>query len=313
MILYFCSSIPAVLKINGKYYARLSSDWVKFELDCELPFIEVCFLYSAQKSLCFFPDQDFLLSPPKDVIVTDLSGGLVIQFSPVVSNPTFKVLSQIKENDLVATVFNENGLKISIETPSSFFADCLPLTADNAAVSRFSLDGYDFIAVSFEGKEKTLFVYSLYPEVRCVFTRKVYSFSLDNGFFTTENFLDIAKHQVTSFWTFDGANFKEKDRKITCAKTVDPKKLPLAILPYAFLEELLVGGDVLPFVCGTVKENAQKLKEFLGEYIGVFPPPEFKDISLVGLIYNNGNNKYKAQYLTFEFTDNLISNVKKAD
>jgi hypothetical protein len=149
--------------------------------------------------------------------------------------------------------------------------------------------------------------------VRCVFTRKVCSFSTDGAFCTTESYLDIAKHQVTSYWTFDGINLKEKDRKVTSQKPIDPKKLPQSILPYAFLEELLVGGDVLPFVCGTVKENAQKLKEFLGEFIGVFPPPEFKDISLVGIIYNQGKNTYKAQYLCFEFTNNLISNVKKAD
>jgi hypothetical protein len=139
----------------------------------ELPFIEVCFLSNAQKNFCFFPDNEFLSSPPSEVFVTDLLGGFLVQFSPTFPPHTFNVLSQLKENDLIATVFNENGLKISIETPSSFFADSFSLTADNATVSRFSLDGYDFIAASFDGKEKTLFIYSLSPEVRCVFTRKV--------------------------------------------------------------------------------------------------------------------------------------------
>ena len=83
------------------------------------------------------------------------------------------------------------------------------------------------------------------------------------------------------------------------------------LVPYAMLEELLVGGNVKPYLTGTVLENCDKLPSFFGDFIGVMPPPFFRNSQEVGLIYKNATNKYTVEYFTFEYTEKKLSGIKK--
>ena len=72
-----------------------------------------------------------------------------------------------------------------------------------------------------------------------------------------------------------------------------------------------MGGCVDSFLCENVKKNADKLKAYLGEFIGVIPPPIFRRPDEVGVVLGDGNG-YKVDYFTFDFERGKICNIKKS-
>lgn len=311
MYYYFSCDYPAAIKFNGIYYGVISETVKSIRIDGKLPLVEICPLSPNENQLTFIPDENFIYSPPEGVLVTDLDGGYLIKILKNYRVGDFSVLCQQKFPNLVATVFIENGLKISIETPGNFFADTLDFFASDASIIRFSLSSSDFVAVVLSGKEKLLTVYSIKDKIQKVFSRTVCDFSSDGGFYTTEHFSDIAKHTVFSEWQYSDFKFIQINKSVKRSENFVIPDLPDKILPFAFLEELLVGGCVDDFLDDNLKENSDKLKEYLGEFIGIMPPPVFRQIDEIGLVYCLKKNKYNVKYCTFEIKDKKIVNIKK--
>ena len=314
MYFYFSSSFPSAIKFNGIYYG-LIQDTVKvcnFD-DGFTPFIEICPLDNSGAQLNFLPDNEFLSAPPDGVSVTDLRGGYLLQFSKRCKFNDFAVICQEKFTDALATVYSENGVKISIETKTDFFVETINLDILSAKIKKFHLNGGNFLSVLLGENSGWLLVYSIDGKIRKVFSREIDGFCLDNGFSTIEVFKDMAKHKIETEWQFDGENLTVKSKNITCTPSFNKDDLPISLIPFAFLEDFLVGANITDYLAEKLKQNADKLKAYLGDYIGVMPPPIFRKIDQVGLIYPDGKNKYKVDYCTFEFKDKNISNIKKLD
>ncbi len=313
MYFYFSSDYPAALKLNGGYFGVIENSVKACNIDLSSPtLVEVCPLTSDGAPVNLLLDDKFN-GIARDCLVTDLKGGYLIKFCASPRDSEFKVFAQKKFDDACVTIFNDNGLKVSIETHSDFFADNLPLRCDSAEIIRFNLDGESLLAIAVKTEQTVLYSYSLNGGVRKLFERHVENFSFDGGFVTTEKFTDMAKHKVVSEWGFQTGALKEKNRTVTNADGFDGCNLPKPLLPFAFLEELLVGGDVSGYITGNVRKNADKLSGFFGKFLGVMPPPVFREIDQVGLVYDNGNGGYYVDYFTFEFESGKISNIKKCD
>lgn len=314
MYYYFYSTFDCVLIINGIYYGNISQciKPIKFD-DKTPPFIQVCSLSPHENSVNILLNQEFFTCPPQNVSLVDLNGGYAIIFNSCYKKEGFFVLAQQKFPHAVITVFNENGLKISIETPNDFFALPLKLNADNATITPFSIDSENLIAITLKGKSTHLLIFDIKNDIKCLFFKEVEQFNLDNGLCTTEAFNDIAKHRVTSYWKMEKGYLKEKDRVITQSENFSINKLCPNILPFAFLEQLYCGGNIDEFLSQNIKENAHLFHGFFGKFIGVFPPPAFIDKECVGVIYNVKENVYEVKYFCFEFENNKISNVKKIE
>ncbi len=311
MYYYFSSAYPAAIKLNGIYYGVISDTVKAIDLDQNLPLVEVCPLCANERQINFFPDGDFLSNPPDNALVTDLGGGYLIKFLKNTKVGDFRVIAQKKGNNLLATVFVENGLKVSIETPGGFFADCLDFIADSAEISSFNLDGNSFCLITFSGVDKMLCVYSLTSEpVQRVFIRQADDYSIDGGFFTTEKVPDIAKHTIKSEWEYKNGKFCQKNIFVERNGEFDINSLNERILPFAFLEEILCGGNPSDFLAESLKGSAERLKEYLGDFIGIMPPPIFREQNQVGLIFPDGKNKYRAKYCAVTISDKKVSNIK---
>ena len=94
-----------------------------------------------------------------------------------------------------------------------------------------------------------------------------------------------------------GANFTVTRRRQIY--TLDEK-----LIPYAFFEELLCGGDVSDFLSPKLKPRAKDFKEFAVDFWAVLPPPNFVGQSLVTLLY-----KDKIEYADVKLNNGLIENV----
>jgi hypothetical protein len=314
MFFYFYSSSPAIIKINGIYKGKIDNCFKPFYLDLSNPpFVEICFFSIKCAPLVFMLDSAFLSCPPPSVVITDLKGGYAINIYNEDNSLPFAIINQQKFSYAVATVFMDNGLKLSIETPTDFFAKTFSFSCENAQILPFNLNDKQFLAINFIAEENILCCYLIENKIIEVYSKKGVEFCLDNGFTTTEKFYDIAKHKITCSWQFICEKFVATDTKIETDKDFCLENLSSHVLPYAFLEEFMVNKKAYELLSDTVKEKAEFLNEYLGEYIGVFPPPDFRKFDEIGLLYKNGQNKYRAEYFTFELQNREICNIKRSD
>jgi hypothetical protein len=122
-----------------------------------------------------------------------------------------------------------------------------------------------------------------------------------------QSFLDIALHKVTTEYDYLGGELKAVNKTVCTKPDFSIDNLPQEILPFAFIEEFLVGGKVDNFLSDNVLKNKDKLKGYLGNYIGVCPIPPFADG--VGLIYKKNKNAYDIKRLSVTLLDRKITNL----
>jgi hypothetical protein len=206
-------------------------------------------------------------------------------------------------------VFNENGKKLSIETPLGVYAEKVDFAFDSAEIFPF-FDNYNYYIILFKGEKTLVSVYNTDREIKKVLTFTCSEFNREDFTFITD-YKDMAKHTVKEKLSFDN-EIKRERVSLYYKKELTIYNLNEKLIPYAMLEELLLNGNVSPFLTGNILENKDKLKGFFGVYIGIMPPPFFRDENEVGLIYKIKENLYKVEYFTFTLTNKKISNIKKA-
>lgn len=311
MYYYFSTDFPTIIKINGQYKGKTDDLLAYHALPDEQIFVEIYPLSCDCTPFCFLVDEKFFISPPPNLILTDLKGGYLIKLvMPPLSTP-FKIVAQEKFPFAVATVFEDNGLKLSIETPTDMYAENFNFVCNSVSITPFSFWGEQLLCVKFEARKCLLNCYLLGKQITPVFSKKVDSFSIENGFFTTESFLDIAKHVLTCEWELLNGRLIKKNVRIEKSPAFNARQIPPHALPYAFLEEFLLTDQVQEFAQPNLCDNVTHLRAYLGNYIGVMPPPEFRSIDEVGLIYSQSANKYSVNYFTFTAQDGKICNIKR--
>ena len=55
------------------------------------------------------------------------------------------------------------------------------------------------------------------------------------------------------------------------------------------------------------------IENYLGNYIGVMPPPKFRAENEIGLIYSKSAHLYEVKYVTFQFENRKITNLKLSE
>lgn len=312
MYFYFFCEFPAVIKFQGVIFGTVDNS-VKFcNFESPYPLVEICPLMDGSAPVAFFPDETFLNAPPESVTVTDLKGGYFLKFSKPYKMDGFKILAQEKYRDAAITAFLDNGYKISLETKTDFFAETLNFSPLSVTFQHGEGVNGNLIFALFDCEDKKILnVYGV-KETALLFSKETDEFNLSTlGFTTTECLRDIAKHTIVSEYSESGGEIKELSRKVTAGESFAREKLTERLIPYAFSEEFLCGGDYSFYLADSVKENADKLKGFFGEFIGVTPPPLFRNYKEIGFIYKIAERKYSVEYFTFDIAENKIININK--
>lgn len=314
MYFYFFCEYPAVIKFQGIIFGTVNNS-VKFcDLEEPYPLVEICPLCGESENFAFYLTDEFLNSPPPNASVTDLKGGYFLRFFKSEKNGEFRIISQEKFRDATATAFYDNGYKISLDTRTGFYAETLSFSPLSAAFSCGENVNSNLIFACFNcGNRKILNVYGI-KESALLFSKEIAEWEISaTGFTTTEKIKDVAKHVIICNHAYNASDgtVKETSRKVTANEKFNPENLPVFLLPYAFCEEFLCGGDFTRYLSDGIKENADKLKGYLGEFIGVTTPPLFRDYKEIGLIRKTTERKYSVDYYTFETEDKKINNIIK--
>ncbi len=311
MFLYLSTEQSSVVKLNGNTIFAINKCAKKIEIDeNNLPLIEIFCLNDRSNSFCFYPTEEFLSSPPKSVISTKILCDYHLLIKRDYSNLSFKVICQKKLGDAVITVFCDRGYKISIETMFDYFLQDLDFEVLGAEI--FDIDQNQNVFINLLGNENTLCAFNLKDKISLVFLKKVFSFELSPTLSTIEKFPTHLKHEKRCEWEFCEQEFKIK--KVSVFVDDDKKnELTEKVTPYVFLEGLYLGEDVKEYLCDNLIPHKQKFFDYLGEFIGVFPPPPSVKHDLVGLLYKRKENVYYTAFVKVEILNDKVINVELID
>ena len=146
-----------------------------------------------------------------------------------------------------------------------------------------------------------------------MFSDFVEDYSISDGLTTFQHLKDMAKHKNQTCWKIENNNLVPLNTSITRSQNFNLSTLPAPLIPFAFFEEVLCGGTFNEFLSENVLKNADKIKGYLGEFIGVMPPPLFRKPNEIGLIYKKDKNLYSVDYFSVTLKDNKIDNISHCE
>jgi hypothetical protein len=315
MYYYFSSDYPALLKINGTFYGNVYKTVKHLDIlgKVEGSIVQVMPLIPTERQVTLILNSDLIINPPNNVSLTDLDGGYLIKFSPTFDTQDYLVLAQKKFDNSLITVFNDNGHKVCIENGLDFYSERIFHDVKEAQIVRGVCAFPNLIAVIFKGENFLVNVYDVKEKVTKLFSKLCDGVEFNDNIMIKQNFLDIAKHTLTSYYLFDGITFNLSNSILSVSSEFDLSLLNPSILPYAFLEHFMLGGDISEYVTQNILDNKEYLRSYFGDFVGVFPPPLFKDIKDVGVIYHERDNIYSVKYFSFEIKDRKIVNFRCKD
>lgn len=249
---------------------------------------------------------------PKNSILTDLKEDLLLAFFKRPFYNGFKLIEQANINGTKVTVFIENTLKVMIETSEFSELFCYPFFSKKASINgQYFYNGL-YILVFFSDINK-LFCYFVSNSIKEILSVNAVDYNFSNGLTVTEILPDIARHKIIKKFS------TEKELTLTNQQILDtaenyPHFLSDKLIPFAFLEELLIGGNFERFLSSDLKEKTSLLSGYFGNFTGVCPCPFSTD--KIGVIYKCETGEqfdYKVKYLLYEILDGKITNLTLED
>ncbi len=302
MKIYFLSAIPCALSLNGVYFGLTD----RFERFAELHLADNIlaeFTPEGAQPIRFFITESLPASPPQGCEVYLLPDGLAVfarDFPPLDSR--LRLIAQERFPQGLVTVFSQGGVQVSIETKAGFFISNLPPSFSSCEITcredLFFLHGQNCLAVYTQKGEQALL-------------EEVTSFEVENGQLTAVlPLLDCLGRSASCVWALSERGCERKECTLTQARTregdTDGESILQELLPYAFFETLLLGGDCAPFLADELLPKAGELSSFLGDFKAVAPTD---DPSVCRLIYQKGERLFEARDFKVTLEKDKITDI----
>lgn len=313
MYYYFSSEYAAALKVNGRFSCSLSTKPTLISNLEKNSFIEFCSLDDCFQNKSLILSDEFLSCPPDFFSVVDIKGGYLIHFSPPFFTNDYKLISQRKTQFSLCNLFLDGGAKVSLTTNNDFYSERLKFHLTDGQF--FTLENSEnFIALITKGTLKSLSVYDLRDKINKIYFVEGNEIDFNRNCITiTQNKRDMFKHKITYKLSIIDGQIKTSDREIIALKNASPSLLTDRLIPYAFYEEMVLGGSISSYLSPDLCGKQSLLSDYLGEFIGVITPPPFRDYFEIGLIYKKTKNTYYVRYVLTDVLDKKITNVKLLD
>lgn len=310
MKVYFLSSKPCILTLNGAYFGLTDT----FERYAEISPKDNLFAEFTPESgqpIRFFLNENVRLNPPERCEVYLLKDGLAVYAKDFPStDPTLRVVAQERESDTLVTVFMQGGVQVSIENKNGFFLSTLPPSFESCSLQFYE----NFTLIS---SPTQIALYNHRGER--LLLESATAFSLQSGRLTaTLPLSDSLNRTAECVWTLE-----DNQAKQTAFTIVQQTKVHLPanendqdtngrvrdeILPYAFLESALLGLDCSGYLCDELKEKSESLKNFLGDYESVVLT---KTPTVCGLVRKKADRLFEVDEYFVEIKNGKINDVKR--
>ncbi len=303
MKVYFLSSIPCALTLNGAFFGVTD----RFERFAELSLKDnVYALFSpenAQPSGCFL-NENLRFSPPDGFELYLLPDGMALyarDFPP--RDFTLKTLAQERKNNLLATLFLQGELHLSVEK------------GGNIALARVSREFAcaqirfieDFICLTTPEK---LALYTVDGE--CVFCENTREFRVENGVLTALLPLhDSLGREAECSYLLSPNGCERTKITLRQARTetggTAREELARSLLPFAFFESVLLGLDYAQMLSPQLAEKANDIRAFLGDFVAVVPT---KTANACGLVRKKGERLFDVVHFTVDVDEGKIVDIR---
>ena len=303
MFYYLYCKTPCAVKVNGEYLGIASVNLKYFEG-------ENCFLELIPLDAHFVQTRVYLnkniLNEQKNCRIIDLYGGFLIipNFTKQFSNDFTVIGKKTFDFTYPLTVFcyNQGGVKLVLSNKLDVAVESIPFLPEDVRFESCRFNGKEYLVVVCVGKRSLILAFSIGEKITRVFKNLCDGYGFEkNKLFTVENKNDILKHSLSSTWEF-GETLSLKSCSITTKRPI--YSLPTKLIPYAFFEEIILGGDVANFLSPRLKPRAKEIGGFLGSFEEVLPPFHFSDDDCVVLLY-----KDKVEYAKLELLGGLVDNL----
>ncbi len=296
MKIYFLSSKPCALTLNGVFYGVTD----RFERFAELSLsdkIYVSFSPEGAQPVTFFLTEDTLSTPPDGCEIYLLKDGAAIyanDFSPV--DCALQPVAQRREGGTLATLFSQGKLQLTVESPDGFFNATLPPSFSPSKL--FFVHGL----ILLKG-EKAFALYT--KDCKRLLLEEFLSLEWSENTLTATLPLSDALQRVADC----GWELSENGctlNKFTVRQPTDGK-LPEQLLAYAFFESVLLRANYVDFLSDELQADRENILSFLGDFIAVTLTEEE---NVCGLVRKKGERLYRVDYYAVKIENGKISDIQ---
>ena len=302
MKVYFLSSMPCALTLGGAYFGVCDG----FERFAEISLKDNLFVeFTPENALPvrFFLNENVRFSPPVGCDVYLLKDGIALYahgFAPC--DFTLRLIAQAREQDTLASVFAQGGLQLSVENGNTLFTATLPPCFSDCELAFHH-------NLVFLKSPTHLGVYT--KNAQALFCERVLSHKIDGDVLSVELPLSDALGRVAAceYRVENGSLYRERFSLLqtrTHLGETESEKIREELLPFAFFETVLLGGDFATMLSPDLVESAESIRSFLGEYVAVAPTASPLTCALV---YKKRAGVYEVKEYAVTLTSGKISDV----
>ena len=299
MKLYFLSSTPCALLINGGYFGITDL----FERTAEVDLrdnLYAEFLPEHAQPIRFFITERLRETPPDGCEVYLLDDGIAVyakDFPP--ADLTLRVIWQEKREDYLCTLYAQGHIYLSVQTQKSFFNAYLPPSFASAKLKihcgllLLHTDG-ELIIFTQDGAK--------------LLQEKVLSFSVEEDTLSARLPLcDRLGRFADCKWQLSPDDCTQTEFTIRQSKNEESaEQIDGGLIAYAFFESLLIGANFDGMLCDALRADKEKLRAFLGD---------FESVTLTdsptkcGLVRRKADRLFSVDYYTVVIENGQITEI----
>ena len=263
--------------------------------------------------LSFFICDGFFREPPAccTVCLYGCGADVLARFSPREKPLTAPV--QARADGVLFTVFG--GAMPSLVLENGHGMEIVPLPpAERYEAGRAEIGGESFARLECLHKgERTLLLFNARLEE--AFRGQADGAEYGRRLTVTRRLHDIAGHTEERVFRAENGALVQEERRLRAEEGFDPAKLDERVLPFAFFQELLAGGDPAPYLSPALAEKKEMLKEYLGGFCRVSLPRDifyltYGKRNAAALSYRLSENRYEAKFFEAVCEGGKVTNVR---
>ncbi len=296
MKIYFLSSQPCALTINGAYFGITDT----FARSAELSLSDRVFVeFSPEGALPFgcFLTEELSSSPPKGFEVYLLKDGVALyarDFTP--RDFLLRPIMQKREGERLATVYSQGELQLCIQSEKGYFNAYLPPSFETCELFFHN----DLLLLK---SPDSLGVFNL--EGTPLLLEKVLSYEVEGNTLTALLPLsDRLQRRANCRWTLSPTECTLVEFTLVAPKETSP---PEGLLAYAFFESVLLKANYADFLSDELRAESEQIVEFLGDFTAVTLTSE---PNVCGLIKKKGERLFEVTYYAVTAEKGKITDVR---
>ena len=306
MRIYFLSYKAAILKLNGLYVGGIDLFERHVEIDLSDSVLAEIVPGENLQPVNFFINEKLLINPPEFMDVYLMDGEALIYIRAYGNKDAgLKVIAQTRFYSNLITLFSQGGIYLSVEGGGDY--SLIPLSSSFVS-AKFEEKSIANLPVLVINSGHALIILS--DRGKKIFMNSVQKAEFNDTLDIEAAFETCTNAKAVCSYSYDGEKLS-----LVSSKTVETRPPEKGILHFAFFESVLTRGNFADYLDDSLKERADVLRDYLGEFVSVTVPTEkfyaeHPNERAAGLVYPKASNLFEVKYFATEISkEGKITNI----